>query len=276
MKKDVKTFGINFKTYITAVMVVSFLAMLHAILKYHNRNRENLRPKSSIGTCLLMFIWILLILTKLGVYIIGFQNTPGLFFVPMFFTLSVSYFILSIMEPQFKTLHPHNKMVYILISFLVPVSLPSRETKSMLNLYTVSLLLFPLECCSILCYASMMKNFYHFEEFRVFFSQFPHFIQPVMPFIQTFDQLIILIVIWVICVTVLSSIFLVLYSKFHPSNQLFRPGTPWLGMASMPWPGRKNLPCPGGNNLTWPGQATPPRAVHGQAETSNSPNPSLD
>ena len=120
VEKDFKSFGIDFKTYIIITMTVSFLTMLHAIYKYHNRHRKSLRPKASLGTPLLLFTWSLLIVTKVAVYVIAFINTPGFFFVPMLVKMFVSFILFQFLVEEFKEKNNHEKFIFLLISFLLP------------------------------------------------------------------------------------------------------------------------------------------------------------
>ena len=92
VEKDFKSFGIDFKTYIILTMIVSFLSMIHAIYKYHNRYRRSLRPMTNIGTPILLFTWTLLIVSKIIVYVIAFINTPGFFFVPALIKMFFPFF----------------------------------------------------------------------------------------------------------------------------------------------------------------------------------------
>ena len=87
LEKDYKSFGINFETYIIITMTVSFLTMIHAIWKYHNRHRRSLRPMASLATPILLFTWSMLITTKVFVYVVCFINTPGFFFIPALLTI---------------------------------------------------------------------------------------------------------------------------------------------------------------------------------------------
>ena len=57
-KDDFSNFGISFLMYVSFSMSVSFVTMVLSIIKYHNRNRESLRPMFSMGTILLTMMWI--------------------------------------------------------------------------------------------------------------------------------------------------------------------------------------------------------------------------
>ena len=93
IEKDYKSFGLDFKTYIIFTMTVSFLTMIHAIYKYHNRHRRSLRPMASLATPILLVTWSMLITTKVFVYVICFINTPGLFFAPVLIKMVVSFLL---------------------------------------------------------------------------------------------------------------------------------------------------------------------------------------
>ena len=134
VEKDFKSFGIDFKTYIILTMIVSFLTMIHAIYKYHSRYRRSLRPTTQLGTPLLLFTWTLLIITKVSVYLIAFINTPGFFFVPILIKMALSFVLFQIFVDDFIRKQNHQKFIYLLISFLLPISLPSKQCKSMKRL----------------------------------------------------------------------------------------------------------------------------------------------
>ena len=216
------SFGVSFKTYVIATLTISFLGIFPAILKYHKRNRENLRPLSSISSVLIVLMWICVLLTKISVYVIGFQNTPGLFWVPAV-THIVTYFILlTKFEPQFKAMQHHEKLIHLLASFLVPISLPSHQSKSMAKVYGISLLLFFIECISILSYAVMLNNFSQTVGFSEANKEFPELIN-MASVVTVFDNLCYLTLLLVLISTLVSGALIVLYSKcFHPSNKLFK------------------------------------------------------
>ena len=83
-KDDFASFGFSFQIYGASVMSISFFTMVCTILKYHNRNRRNLRKTFSLYTVALVIVWIILLVLKVAVYVFGFMNNPGLFWVPMF------------------------------------------------------------------------------------------------------------------------------------------------------------------------------------------------
>ena len=81
--KDFSSFGLSFLVYVIISLGISFFSILPALLSYHNRGRESLREQFSFHTAALIIFWIVLLLTKIVVYIFGFLNNPGLFWVPM-------------------------------------------------------------------------------------------------------------------------------------------------------------------------------------------------
>ena len=216
-----KFLGISFRTYMVITMIISFSSMLPAVLKYHKRNRENLRPMTSIATIAILMVWIAVILTKVSVFILGFQNTPGLLFVPIIIHMAISFTILTRLEPQFGSLQHHDQLVYVLVSSLVPVSIPCQQSKDMRKGYGLSLLLFAIENILIIIFAMVMKNFSNNRGYRKSFEQFPELIK-IDHIVKDFDTLCALMILLVLVVTALSAALLVLYSKYHPSNKLFK------------------------------------------------------
>ena len=226
VEKDFKSFGINFQTYIIIAMVISFLTMLHAIYKYHHRFRSSLRPKASLGTALLLITWSMLIVMKVVTYVIAFINTPGLFCVPILIKIVLSFFLMEALVDDFKSKEKHEKFIYLLVSFLLPVSLPSKECKSMKLLNVVNFFLYFLECFFVLIFAHLMKNFYHNKLYCKFYEEFP------LKFVEdtNFDSFLAMMCGALMAVTLLSSCLLGIYSKFfHPSTKLFsRDNTKWI------------------------------------------------
>ena len=154
-------------------MSVSFVTMVISIIKYHNRNRESLRPIFSLGTTLLTMMWITMLVTKVAVYFISLQNTPGFFFVPMMIRIAISWITLTLTEPAFVSMEPQDKMVYLLISFLVPVSIPSQSKKPTLKTVqtdAVRMILFICELGPLLGFALFTKNACHFELYFQFYE----------------------------------------------------------------------------------------------------------
>jgi len=218
-KDDFSNFGISFQMYVSFSMSISFVTMVFSIIKYHNRNRESLRPMFSMGTVLLTVMWITMLVTKVAVYFISLQNTPGFFFVPMVIRMAISWITLTCKEPTFVSMEPQDKMVYLLISFLVPVSIPSKSKKPV-RTYAVSMILFVFELLALLGFALFMKTFYHFELYSEFYDGLPSTLN--LPAHFNFESVIALMSMVVIIVALTSSMFLYVYTTCcHPSRKLF-------------------------------------------------------
>merc|ERR1712016_481377 len=101
--------------------------MVKAVLAYHNRTRESLRMMFSLSSFCTALMFVIILLAKIIVYMFGFQNTPGLFFVPVIVKIALTWILMSIFEPNFCSLMAHDKLVYLLVSFLVPISIPAKE-----------------------------------------------------------------------------------------------------------------------------------------------------
>merc|ERR1712107_82948 len=73
----------------------------------------------------------------------------------------------------------HDKITYLLVSFLVPMSIPTTEKKKskMGRNYGISLFLFYAECSLIILYAVMIKKHYHFKLFQDFYRDFPNLLR---------------------------------------------------------------------------------------------------
>ena len=193
VEKDYKSFGINFETYIIITMTISFLTMIHAIYKYHNRHRRSLRPMASMATPVLLLTWSLMITMKVFVYVISFINTPGLFFIPVLLKILVSLLLFQICG-FFREIRNHEKFIYLLISFMVPTSLPSEKFKSMRKLYIINFSLYFIECTGVLIFSAVM----------------------------TFNHLLLLLFGLVTAVTLLSALLMWLYTNYlHPRTRLF-------------------------------------------------------
>ena len=82
-KDTSSSFGLSFQIYMISVMSISFATMVSAILAYHNRDRKSVRNTFSLHTASLVLFWVILLVTKVTVYLFGFMNSPGLFWVPM-------------------------------------------------------------------------------------------------------------------------------------------------------------------------------------------------
>ena len=222
LEKDYKSFGINFETYILITMTVSFLTMIHAIWKYHNRHRRSLRPMASLATPILLFTWSMLITTKVFVYVVCFINTPGFFFIPALLKMFVSFVLFEVLLEDFREKRKHEKFIYLLISFMVPTSLPSKRFKSMRRLYITNFVLYFLECTGVLIFAAAMKYFYHNKLYCRFYEELPKQLFGDSSYVTSFDLLLFQIFVIVIFVTLLSGLLIWLYSNYlHPRNKLF-------------------------------------------------------
>ena len=172
-KDDYDSFGINFQVFVAISMTISFCTMLKAVLSYHNRTREALRPMFSMNNLFTILMFAVILVSKTIVYIFGFQNSPGLFFVPVIVKIGISWILLSKFEPNFSSLLAHERLTYLLVSFLVPISIPCKDKKKMAKTYGISLSLFYVECTSIIFFAVMIKQHYHFTLFSKFYREFP-------------------------------------------------------------------------------------------------------
>ena len=236
--KDFSSFGLSFIVYVCASMSVSFVGMLPALLTYHNRGRQSLREKVSLHTASLVTFWIILLVIKVVVYVFGFLNNPGLFWVPMVVKMLLLWLFLTygglkcfcrsgdrcrpniqcVPFKAFKSLPSHDKVVFILVSSLVPISNPSKETKSMKGLYAVSIILFILECLFVLLFAFLIRHFYHFELYKDFYCNF----LPEKLKIASFDGLVACMLLSVLAST--ATAFLLLCTSnncCHPKASLF-------------------------------------------------------
>jgi len=228
-KPDIKgfgfSFGVSFKTYMLVTMGISFFSgIIPALFTYHRRNRENVRPYASLSSVFIILMWNLVFITKLLVYIIGFQNTPILFWVPVIAHMFLAFLLLTKYEPEFGVLEKHDKLIHVFASFLVPISLPCDKQASMAKVYGISLLTFCLECFSILSFAILMNNFYSDPGFKEANAEFPHLLNLGM-FVSKlkFDHLCYLTAVLVVVVTLISSALIYLYSRcFHPRTKMFR------------------------------------------------------
>ena len=221
IKNDsLSSFGVDFKTFIAISMCISFFTMVLALLKYHTRARESLRPKFAVSNILVFLMFVLILVTKVAIYVVGFQNTPALFWVPVIIKILINWLILNCVEETFRTLAKHDKVVYILVSFLVPMPIPTRMPKRMTKVYGISLFLFYAECGAIIFYSFLIKNYYHFEAFREFYEKFPeklnlsHF---------KFETIAFMMFLAMMAVTLLAFILLLLYTRCcHPRDTLLK------------------------------------------------------
>ena len=202
-------------------MAISFCTMLKAVLSYHNRTREALRPMFSMNNLFTVIMFAVILVSKTIVYIFGFQNCPGLFFVPVIVKIGISWMLLTAFEPNFSALLVHERMTYLLVSFLVPISIACKDKKKMAKNYGISLSLFYAECTSIIFFAVMIKKHYHFALFSKFYSEFPKLLSLGRFHFETIAFFLFLIYLGL---TLIATISICLSTKcFHPANQLFKP-----------------------------------------------------
>jgi len=210
--------------FVVASMCVAFFTMLKAVLAFHNRNRESLRPMCSLENLSTVAMFLFILVAKVIVYIVGFQNTPGLFFVPVVVKILASCILLNLFEPEFRSLLTHEKLTYVLVSFLVPLSIPCKDKKKMGKTYGISLFLFLVESSSIILYAVLIKKFYHFQLFRKFYQEFPKLLQLGQ---FSFETLAVLLFFTCLVAFLIATMLSYLASKrFHPINSLFKPKNP--------------------------------------------------
>ena len=223
-KDDFNSFGLNFQVFVVASMCVAFFTMVKAVLAYHNRNRESLRPMFSFSNLSTVTMFIFILVAKVIVYIVGFQNTPGLFFVPVVVKILASWILLNTFEPEFRSLLAHERMTYVLVSFLAPISIPCKDKKKMGKTYGISLFLFLVEGSSIILYAVLIKRYYHFHLFRKFYDEFPKLLQLDQ---FSFETLAILLLLVCFIAFLIASMLSFLATKsFHPTNSLFKSKNP--------------------------------------------------
>ena len=221
-KQDFSSFGLSFQIYVVCVMSISFVTMIAALLTYHNRDRKHIRKTFSLHTASLALFWTLLLVAKVSVYVFGFLNNPGLFWVPMLVKICFLWLLFSCCSCEsfvpYKALPAHDKFVFLLANSLVPVSCPSKDTNGMKGLYAVSITLFSLECLFVLIFAYLIRHFYHFEAYREFYCEvLPKKFS--MEYHEIFNALVVTVFSAIISVTVLLSIS---YKCWHPKRVLFQ------------------------------------------------------
>ena len=118
----------------------------------------------------------------------------------------------------FKSLPPHDKFVFALASSLVPVSIPSKETKSMKGIYAVSLILFLLECLFVLLHAYLIRHYYHFEAYKDFYAS----VLPEKLNMCTFESIFLYMIVALLSVILVAVLLLVISNNCcHPKSTLF-------------------------------------------------------
>merc|ERR1719209_1610208 len=117
-------FGISFETIIIISMVLSVLSIFTTFWSYHTRSKQHFRRLLSTSTFLQLVTWILLITTKLFIYVISFINFPGLFFVPVIIQFCVTASVLSFsnVSPSFKASAWHDRMIHCMVCCVLPLA----------------------------------------------------------------------------------------------------------------------------------------------------------
>ena len=221
-KENSPSIGLTFQMYILSVMALSCFSMITALLKYHNRGRKSLRKMFSLPTASLVFLWILVLMIKVIVYVVGFINSPGLFWIPMFLKMCIFWIFLSFYcnasLDAFRCLPAHDKLIYVIVTCLVPISIPSQSRKSTKILYMMSVIFSFLECLFILLYALLIRHFYHFNPYKDFYvNELPEKLA-----IENFDILILTLAVVLVLGTIISSVLLCLINHCcHIRSNLF-------------------------------------------------------
>jgi len=117
-------FGISFETIIIISMVLSVLSIFTTFWSYHTRSKQRFRRLLSTSTFLQLVTWILLITTKLFIYVISFINFPGLFFVPVIIQFCVTASVLSFtnVSPSFRASAWHDRMIHCMVCCVLPLA----------------------------------------------------------------------------------------------------------------------------------------------------------
>ena len=112
-----KYFGISFEYVIIISMVASVFSIFATFWSYHTRSKQCFRQPFSLSTLLQLVTWILLIATKLFVYVIAFINFPALFFVPVLMQFLVTATILSFtnVSPSFRASPWHDRVIHCMV-----------------------------------------------------------------------------------------------------------------------------------------------------------------
>ena len=78
----------------------------------------------SSSTFLQLVTWILLIITKLAIYVISFINFPGLFFVPVLIQFCVTLLVLTFtnVSPSFKASAWHDRLIHCMVCCVLPLA----------------------------------------------------------------------------------------------------------------------------------------------------------
>jgi len=119
-----KYFGISFEYVIMVSMFLSIMSIFATFWSYHVRSKQYFRQILSSSTLLQFITWILLITTKLLVYVIAFINFPGLFFVPVLIQFCVTASVLSFtsVSPSFLLSPWHDRMIHCMVCCVLPLA----------------------------------------------------------------------------------------------------------------------------------------------------------
>ena len=120
-----KYFGISFEYVIIISMVTSIFSIFTTFWSYHIRSKQYFRQAISSYTFLQLITWILLITTKLVVYVFAFMNFPALFFVPVLVQFFVTALILSFsnVSPSFKASAWHDRVIHCMVCCVLPLAM---------------------------------------------------------------------------------------------------------------------------------------------------------
>jgi len=105
-------------------MVLSVFSLFATFWSYHVRSKQYFRPLLSVSTFLQFITWILLITTKLVVYVISFINFPGLFFVPVVIQFFVTATVLSFtkVSPSFLGTPWPDRLIHCMVCCVLPLA----------------------------------------------------------------------------------------------------------------------------------------------------------
>jgi len=117
-------FGISFEVIIMMSMVISILSLFTTFWSYHTRSKQRFRRLLSWSTFLQLVTWILLIITKLAIYVISFINFPGLFFVPVVIQFCVTLIVLTFtnVSPSFHASAWHDRLIHCMVCCVLPLA----------------------------------------------------------------------------------------------------------------------------------------------------------
>merc|ERR1719410_3122086 len=117
-------FGISFEVIIMLSMVISVLSLFTTFWSYHTRSKQRFRRLLSTSTFLQLVTWILLIITKLAIYVISFINFPGLFFVPVLIQFCVTLVVLTFtnVSPSFRASAWHDRLIHCMVCCVLPLA----------------------------------------------------------------------------------------------------------------------------------------------------------